>query len=204
MMQKSTNEDLKALGLIWINCVYPVVSAGLEKALEGRARVYVGRKSPEEEPFLVILCAGGVEGISKGIKRARKLNPDASVLVFGLTIDLPLVKSALQAGARGFIHAAMQPDQITRAVEVAANGELVAPRELLEYLLSDEDPVDLNMLSIRQREVLDLVVEGLSNAEIAGRLYLSESTVKQHLRASYKALGVSNRTEATQLLRKGE
>ncbi|MGI8865380.1 MAG: response regulator transcription factor [Rubrobacteraceae bacterium] len=87
-------------------------------------------------------------------------------------------------------------------MEVAARGELVAPRELLEYLLSYEDPVDLNMLSIRQREVLDLVVEGLSNAQIAGRLYLSESTVKQHLRASYKALGVSNRAEATQLLRK--
>lgn len=164
--------------------------------------MYVGRESPEEEPSSVILCAGGVEGISEGIKRARRLNPDASVLVFGLTIDLPLVKSALQAGARGFIHAAMQPDQITRAVEVAARGELVAPRELLEYLLSYEDPVDLNMLSIRQREVLGLVVEGLSNAEIAGRLYLSESTVKQHLRASYKALGVSNRAEATQLLRK--
>lgn len=204
MMRTSTNEDLKALGLVWINCVYPVVSVGLEKALEGRARVYVGREFPEEKPFLVILCADGVEGISKGIKRAREANPDASILVFGLTIDLPLVKSALQAGARGFIHAAMQPDQITRAVEVAANGELVAPRELLEYLLSDEDPVDLNTLSARQREVLNLVVEGLSNAEIARRLYLSESTVKQHLRASYKALGVSNRTEATQLLRKGE
>jgi DNA-binding NarL/FixJ family response regulator len=46
------------------------------------------------------------------------------------------------------------------------------------------------------------VVEGLSNAEIAQRLFLSESTIKQHLRTAYKVLGVKNRTEAATLLRK--
>jgi DNA-binding NarL/FixJ family response regulator len=56
-------------------------------------------------------------------------------------------------------------------------------------------------LSARQREILELVVEGLSNAEIAGRLYLSESTIKQHLRAAYKVLGVHNRTEAAKTMR---
>jgi DNA-binding NarL/FixJ family response regulator len=47
------------------------------------------------------------------------------------------------------------------------------------------------------------VVGGLPNAEIAGRLFLSESTIKQHLRAAYKALGVKNRTEAASLIRGG-
>ena len=46
-----------------------------------------------------------------------------------------------------------------------------------------------------------MVVEGLSNAQIAGRLYLSESTIKQHLRAVYKELGVSNRTQAAKTMR---
>jgi DNA-binding NarL/FixJ family response regulator len=46
-----------------------------------------------------------------------------------------------------------------------------------------------------------MVVEGMSNAQIAGRLYLSESTIKQHLRAVYKALGVRNRTEAAKTMR---
>jgi DNA-binding NarL/FixJ family response regulator len=50
---------------------------------------------------------------------------------------------------------------------------------------------------------LGYVVEGLSNAEIGRRLYLSESTIKQHLRAAYKLLGVSNSTEAANLLRRG-
>src|SRR5215211_6347352 len=53
----------------------------------------------------------------------------------------------------------------------------------------------------RQREILGYVVEGLSNAEIARRLYLSESTIKQHLRAAYKLLEISNRTEAAKLIR---
>ena len=63
-------------------------------------------------------------------------------------------------------------------------------------MLTNDQSGDLAALSVRQREILGHVVEGLSNAEIGRRLYLSESTIKQHLRAAYKVLGVSNRTEA--------
>ena len=62
----------------------------------------------------------------------------------------------------------------------------------------------LAALSARQREILGYVVEGLSNAEIGRRLYLSESTIKQHQRSDYKLLGVSNRTEAANLFRRGD
>jgi DNA-binding NarL/FixJ family response regulator len=95
------------------------------------------------------------------------------------------------------------PDQLLRALAVVARGELVAPRELLRYLLNEDVPANLGALSARQREILGYVVEGLSNAEIGRRLYLSESTIKQHLRAAYKLLGVSNRTEAANLFRRG-
>jgi DNA-binding NarL/FixJ family response regulator len=97
----------------------------------------------------------------------------------------------------------MMPDQLVRALAVVARGELVAPRELLRYLLNEDVPANLGALSARQREILGYVVEGLSNAEIGRRLYLSESTIKQHLRAAYKLLGVSNRTEAANLFRRG-
>ena len=86
-------------------------------------------------------------------------------------------------------------------MEVVQKGELAAPRQLLGYLLSQEETPELGDLSARQREVLELVVEGLSNAEIAGRLYLTESTIKQHLRAAYKLLGVRNRTEAAKMMK---
>jgi DNA-binding NarL/FixJ family response regulator len=132
----------------------------------------------------------------------RELSPDAPpVVVFGPQLDLPLARDALQAGASGFVHAEMMPDQLVRALAVATNGELVAPRELLGYVLTTDYSGDLAALSVRQREILGHVVEGLSNAEIAGRLYLSESTIKQHLRAVYKVLGVRNRTEAAKTMR---
>ncbi len=123
------------------------------------------------------------------------------IMVFGLHLDLALARSALKSGARGFIHAGMAPGQIVRALEVASEGEIVAPRQLLEYMIATEEFADLDILSARQREILDLVSEGLTNAQIAKRLFLTESTVKQHLRSAYKVLGVSNRTEAVRLIR---
>jgi DNA-binding NarL/FixJ family response regulator len=198
---QSVSKERKPLGLLWIVCSYPVVAEGLARILEGEAQVYRSRKAPVESPSSVVLCIGSVEGLSENIKHIKSMYPEASILIFGLYQDLALARSALRLGARGFIHAGMKPSQIVRAIEVAANGEIVAPRQLMEYLIAYEDPVDLDSLSTRQREILGFVVEGLSNAQIAKRLYLSESTVKQHLRAAYKLLGVSNRTEAAKLIR---
>jgi DNA-binding NarL/FixJ family response regulator len=123
-------------------------------------------------------------------------------LVLGSQLDLGLAWSALKNGADGFVHAQMHPAQVLRAVEVVQKGELAAPRQLLGYfLLSQNENPKLGDLTARQGEILEMVVEGLSNAQIAGRLYLSESTIKQHLRAVYKELGVSNRTQAAKLMR---
>jgi len=191
----------RPLGLVWISCdPHSMVSIGLRRILEERATVRTGRQNPGEAPSSIVLCSDDVEGISDSVGRIKEQNPGASVLVFGLHEDLPLARAALRAGARGFIHAGMRPEQLLRAVEIAAEGEIVAPRRLLEYLINHEEHTDLGALTARQREILSLVVEGLSNAEIGRRLYLSESTIKQHLRASYKTLNVSNRTEAAKLI----
>jgi DNA-binding NarL/FixJ family response regulator len=164
-------------------------------------RVHVGRESPGGDPSSVVLFARDVEDVSEGVDRVRELKPDASILVFGLCADVVLARAAFEAGARGYIYAGMTPEQVAHSVKAAANGEPVVPRELLLQLIVRDDHVDLNVLSARQKEILDLVADGLSNAQIAGRLYLSESTVKQHLRAAYKLLGVKNRTSAANLIR---
>jgi DNA-binding NarL/FixJ family response regulator len=196
-------ERSEPLGLVWINCLYPIVALGLREALQTIARVYVGGEAPKGTPFAVVYCADSVADLSEGIGRIKELHPDATILIFSVHVDLPLAHAALQLGASGFVHAGMSPTQIARAVKVASQGEIVAPRQLLEYLLSQEESVDPNILTPRQQEILELVVDGLSNAEIANHLNLSESTVKQHLRAAYKLLGVNSRTEAARLIRGG-
>jgi DNA-binding NarL/FixJ family response regulator len=190
------------LGLVWIDCAYPVVAAGLKEALEGRARVHVGQTAPPdaEVPFCAVFDTSGTESIPEGIERIQGVNPDIPILVFSLHVDLPLARAALRHGARGFIHAGMELDQIARALDVAHRGEIVAPRKLIEYLLVNDESTDLDALTVRQREILQLVAQGLSNAQIAKSLFLSESTVKQHLRATYKILGVSDRKEAARLI----
>jgi DNA-binding NarL/FixJ family response regulator len=203
-LMRESQDNPRPLGLVWVDCPRSVVSAGLVRALEKRATVHQGLKPPGDVPSCIILCANSREGLSERVTFYRELNPDAPpIVVFSPQLDLPLARDALQSGASGFVHAEMFPDQLLRALAVATKGELVAPRELLRYVLTNDQSSDLATLSARQREILGYVVEGLSNAEIARRLYLSESTIKQHLRAAYKLLGVSNRTEAANLFRRG-
>jgi DNA-binding NarL/FixJ family response regulator len=198
-------EEPKPLGVVWVDCPHSLVSTGLVRALEEKARVHRGPKPPGDDPSCVIVCANGHESLSERVEFYQGLSPDAvPVVVFGLQLDLALARDALRAGASGFVHAEMTPDQLVRAVAVAARGELVAPRELLRYVLIEDQGGNLAALSARQRQILTFVVEGLSNAEIGRRLYLSESTIKQHLRAAYQLLGVSNRTEAANLFRRAD
>jgi DNA-binding NarL/FixJ family response regulator len=194
----------KPLGLVWVlTPSYSSTAAGLKQVLEGKAEVCISGQSCAGSPSCVVLYAGGVEeDCLEGMGRIRELYPDVPLLILGSQPDLGLAWSALKQGADGFVHAQMHPAQVLRAVEVVQKGELAAPRQLLGYyLLSQKEKPKLGNLTARQQEILEMVVEGLSNAQIAGPLYLSESTIKQHLRAAYKALGVRNRTEAAKTMR---
>lgn len=201
-MQRIVNDGPKRLGLLWIHCPYPVLARGLVGTFASEADVHHGERPPESgSPDCILVCSENEDEVERMVREARSLVPDSPVLVFGLGSDLPLVRAALRAGARGFVHAGMEPSQIVRALSVATQGEVVIPRDLLKDLVADEAPVDLSGLTPRQREILGLVIEGMTNAQIGRELYLSESTIKQHLRAAFKTLKVKNRTEAARLLR---
>jgi DNA-binding NarL/FixJ family response regulator len=195
------------LGIVWVKGTQRVLSLGLEKALGAGARVHKGHEGPKAEaPSAVICCPDGPVGGEGGEAVAREVGeilaqaPNAAVLVFAPTPDLRLARAALHACPFRLIHAGMPPEQILRALSVALRGEVVLPRGLLRLWVDEQRRPEPRIdLSARQGGVLELVVEGLSNAEIAGQLFLSESTVKQHLRAAYKALGVRNRREAAAL-----
>jgi DNA-binding NarL/FixJ family response regulator len=200
---EGTNAAKKDLGLVWVlTPSYSITMAGLKTVLEGRAEVRIGGETSSESPSCVVLYAGGMEeGYIASMGRIRELYPEVPLLVLGSHLDLGLAWAVLKNGADGFVHAQMDPAQVLRAVQVVQKGELAAPRQLLRHFLSQNENPEIGELSARKREILELVVEGLSNAEIAGRLYLSESTIKQHLRTAYKVLGVHNRTEAAKLMR---
>ena len=215
MKQPEANKtNLRALrpkpgtaGAVWVECPYPLVTLGLQQTLQ--AAGYHVRSDREdvvegETPSAVIYCPRDedvTEDVVGRIERLRRTFPEAPVLVVGLNASHPaLARAALRGGARGFLHLGMQPSQVARAISVASEGETVFPRELVTGLISEEEPPDLQALTARQREILELAAHGLTNAEIARRLFLTEGTVKQYLRAAYKALGVGSRVQAARIL----
>jgi len=90
------------LGLVWIDCSYPVLATGLKEALDVRARVLVGQAAPTEAevPCCAVFDTSGAKSISEGIERIRGVNPDITIPVFSLRVDLPLARAALRHGVR--------------------------------------------------------------------------------------------------------
>ena len=193
------------LGLVWIRSSSQLAALGLEKELSAVARVHKGLAAAPsgEAPSAVILCLEQADDVASEVGLARAAAPDAAVLVYAPFADLALAREALRAGASGLLHTGIPSQEICRAVSLALEGETVLPRKLLRMWLEERRRADPNLvLQPRQLEIVRLAAEGLTNAQIAQKLYLSESTVKQHLRAAYKELGVRNRNEAAGLLRR--
>jgi DNA-binding NarL/FixJ family response regulator len=140
----------------------------------------------------------GIEATAR-ILTAR---PETRVLIL-TTFDLDeYVARALRAGASGFLLKDVRPAQLVDAIRVIARGDaLLAPtvtRRLLDRFATvlERSPVELDVLTDRELEILKLVAEGLSNAEIAERLVLGESTVKTHVSAMLRKLGLRDRVQA--------
>jgi len=148
----------------------------------------------------------GVDGL-EGIRRLLAAGSTARVLVL-TTFDVDAyVYEAMRLGASGFLLKDAPPAALCDAVRVVAVGEtLVAPtvvRRLVERFVSaplpGADDARLARLTDREREVLSLVARGLSNAEIAARLYLSEATVKTHVGRVLTKAGLRDRAQAVVL-----
>jgi DNA-binding NarL/FixJ family response regulator len=134
--------------------------------------------------------------------RILEAQPDTKILIL-TTFDLDeYVTRALRAGASGFLLKDVRPAQLVEAIHVIASGDaLLAPsvtRRLLDQFasgLETREPVELEQLTEREREILLLVAEGLSNAEIAERLVVGESTVKTHVSAVLRKLQLRDRVQ---------
>jgi DNA-binding NarL/FixJ family response regulator len=147
-----------------------------------------------------------------GVEATRRLvraGAEARIVIL-TTFDLDeYVFEALRAGASGFLLKDVQPAQLVEAVRVVARGEaLLAPavtRRLLDRFAqalpgpAEPLPPRLAELTDREREVLALLAGGLSNAELAERLVLSETTIKTHVSSILRKLGLRDRVQAVVL-----
>jgi NarL family two-component system response regulator LiaR len=132
----------------------------------------------------------------------REQNPDVQVIALTSFQENDLIECALQAGAIGYLLKNVSAQDLAQAIREAHAGRSTLAPEATEALIQATrqrvSQVDYR-LTEREREVLALLVEGLSNAEIAGRLVVSIATVKFHVRGILSKLGVTNRSEAIAL-----
>ncbi|HUN09064.1 MAG TPA: response regulator transcription factor [Aggregatilineales bacterium] len=123
------------------------------------------------------------------------------VLILSAYDDDPFVRAAMQAGANGYVLKNAEADEITAAVRKIAQGRSVLDPELAQKVIlhmTDDQPqvVAPELLTEREREILQLAASGLTNKAIGGKLSISDRTVQGHLASIYGRLGVNSRTEA--------
>ncbi|TDQ45761.1 response regulator [Actinorugispora endophytica] len=178
------------------------------EAADGRAALACARRLLPDVVLMDIRMPGkdGIEATREILAWAAEAGQTIRVLVL-TTFDLDeYVVEALRAGASGFLLKDVPPDELLNAIRVVADGAaIVAPsvtRRLLDRFAARLPPARaaapprLDRLTDREHEVLRLLARGLSNAEIAGRLVVSETTVKTHVGNVLTKLGLRDRVQA--------
>ena len=130
------------------------------------------------------------------LKQIRAEGLSVRVLVLSAFSDAHTLREAIESGADGFALKTGAPEATLAAIRQVAHGQLVFPQAARRWLADSQRRGSSNELTDREEDVLKLLAEGASNAQLASRLGLSESTVKFHLRNLFAKLGVTNRTEA--------
>ena len=173
-------------------------SEGVEQASQ-----YFGR---QVEIVLLDMNLRGVSGMD-ALREVRQGLPDATIVVLSSEEDLSLVRDVIEKGAAGYIPKSSTPEVLIQALRLILAGGTYLPEMVLSGQNSEsgersefkpgatKEPIHTGM-SPRQTDALLLAVQGKSNKVIARELSIAEGTVKLHLSAAYRALGVNNRTEA--------
>lgn len=147
-----------------------------------------------ETPQLVVAYCETVS--SERIAEFKELKRDAPALLIVAvceSADRRAMRRLLDGGVDGFVFANRLEEALAPTVAAVFAGQMVVPRDL-------GDAVDKPSLSARERQILAMVVMGLTNHEIGARMFLAESTVKSHLSSAYNKLGVRSRSEAVALI----
>jgi DNA-binding NarL/FixJ family response regulator len=160
------------------------------------------RAAVMERPDVLIMDLGmpEMDGFAATAEIVR-IAPQVAVLVLTMSDDDDTVFAAMRAGASGYLVKGATKEEIIRAVTAVAAGEAIfgpgVARRVLSYFNAPHQQQDpFPQLTAREREVLDLLASGLSNAAIAGTLGLSVKTVNNNTSSIFAKLAVAGRTEA--------
>ena len=192
--------DALAMTLRSMPVVTDVLTANLlEDALE---QIHRG---PAPDVILLDLNLPDVNGLD-GLIRLHKAAGDTPIVIVSSMADNRMISSVLRAGARGFVPKHSQREVFRDAFETIAEGRVFMPEgfvEVPEATASEgslEDVVDrLSALTAQQARILQLICEGKLNKQIAYDLSIAETTVKAHVTAIMRKLGVQSRTQAVLL-----
>jgi NarL family two-component system response regulator LiaR len=188
---------------------HPITRAGLTLFLKAHSDLLlVGEASSgedavafceEEVPDVILmdLKLPKMDGVS-AMQAIRETNPQVQVIMLTSYPQPNLVERAVQTGAAGYLLKSVNAQELVEAIRSAHQGHSVLAQEAAEALvwaMRQQSSHD-NDLTGREKEVLALLVQGLSNAQIAERLIVSRATVKFHMGRILTKLGVSSRAEA--------
>ena len=143
--------------------------------------------------------------VMNGVQATRRINeqfPNIKILVLTTFDADEWVVDAIRAGASGYLLKDSPREEIVRAIQDVAEGKtIVSPRitDTLYRMVKDGTPTDSTIaesLNEREREILNLLANGLTNADIAERIHLAEGTVRNYVSAIFAKLDVSDRTQA--------
>jgi DNA-binding NarL/FixJ family response regulator len=187
---------------------HAVVREGLSKLLGAAADIdVVAAASGGEEVAALIQSAApdvilmdlsmpDVDGV-EATRRALAIRPEAKVVMLTSFSDPEHVNAALDAGAVGYVLKDAAPEEIVQAVKAAGRGEApFSPRAASALLQRRAQKRPADDLTPRERQVLELVGQGLPNKQISRKLGIKEKTVKAHLTNVFQRIGVSDRTSA--------
>ena len=145
------------------------------------------------------LLMAGINGVET-TRRIKIISPRSNVIILTSFHDNEYILPAIQAGALSYLLKDVSPNDLVAAVYKAANGEAVLHPRIATQIMAEmrekkETKINLDELTNREHEVLQLIAEGLSNYEIGERLFISEKTVKSHVSNILSKLHLADRTK---------
>jgi DNA-binding NarL/FixJ family response regulator len=197
-MPKASSEPGLPIGLVTRR---GSLATRIRKVVKASGLTIVFEATPDEledhqgvENAEVVVVVGSLESHEGSLLSLLRVRlPDTRLVVCSEPVESPKVRWAIDNGADGLVWDFRLEESFEPTVLAVRAGQVVMPREILRRKQAPD-------LTNREKQALSMVIMGLTNLEIAQKLYISENTVKSHLNTAYKKLGVHSRAEAQRLI----